>query len=125
MRMKGLVLATAIALVWGGSLWMAFWSGFSYHLSATVVGDRVADSDRLAEHKWLLHKIDIGQAESARQSLSELVKFDNQRICIDKQMPSFTLTGIAFAGLTSPGEFIVLLRVVRESEGHSETPSND
>jgi hypothetical protein len=124
MRKKGLVLGIAIALVWAGSLWMAFWSGFTCHLSATVVGDRVADRARLAEHKWLLQKIDSGQADSARQSLSELVKFDGQRIGIDKQMPPFGFTDIAFAGLTSPREFIVLLRVVREAEGDSETPSN-
>lgn len=122
MRKKVLVLFGAVTLVWAGSLWMAFWSGFSCHLSVATVAAHGADRVRLKEDKWLLQKIENGDIASARASLSESVKLDDELVKINQKMPKFGLADITLAGLTSPKELIGLLNTARELDDAHEHP---
>ncbi|MBT2117532.1 hypothetical protein KK141_18100 [Dyella sp. LX-66] len=122
MRKKVLVLFGAVTLVWAGSLWMAFWSGFSCHLSVATVAAHGADRVRLKEDKWLLQKIEDGDIASARASLSESVRLDGELVKINQKMPKFGLVDITLAGLTSPKELMGLLNTARELEDAHERP---
>lgn len=122
MRKKGIVVAVAIVVAWTGSLWMAFWAGFSCHLSLAVIGDRLNDKARLIEDEALLRKMEDGRVEYVRRSLSESVMLGKERIDIDNQMPSFGLVGIALEGITSPRESILLIRAVHATEARFKMP---
>jgi hypothetical protein len=122
MRKKVLVLFGAATLVWAGSLWMAFWSGFSCHLSVATVAAHDTDRVRLIEDKWLLQKIENGDIESARASLRESVKLDDELVKINKKMPRFGLADITLAGLTSPKELMGLLNTSRELDDAHKHP---
>lgn len=125
MRKKRLVLGTIVCLMWIGSLWMAFWSGFSCHLGMVVETTPAADKARLIEHRWLLHTLDDVDVESARTSLIELARFDEERFKLDRQMPPFGITDIAFAGLTNPKESISLIRVGHAVAARTQHPSDN
>ena len=122
MRKKVLVLFGAVTLVWAGSLWMAFWSGFSCHLSVATVAAHGADRARLKQNAWLLQKIEDSDIESARASLSESVKLDDELVKLDKKTPKFGLADITLAGLTSPKELMALLNTAQELDDAHEQP---
>lgn len=122
MQKKGFVVAVAIVVTWTGSLWMAFWAGFGCHLSLATIGYHLNDKARLIEHEALLRKMETGQVEAVRQSLSESVGYDKELIGIDKQMPPFGLADIALAGITSPREFILLIQGAHAAEARFEAP---
>lgn|GEM_PF-1204922 len=121
---KAVMLFAAVTLVWAGSLWMAFWSGFSSHLSVATVAAHGADRVRQIENERLLKKIESGDVESARASLSELVRLDGELIEMDKKIPKLGLTDIALAGLTSPRALIGLLETARRMDDAPRHPQS-
>ena len=80
------------------------------------------DRVRLIEDKWLLQKIEDGDIESARASLRESVKLDDELVKINKKMPRFGLADITLAGLTSPKELMGLLNTARELDDAHKHP---
>lgn len=116
MRMKSLVLASTIALAWAGSLWMAFWSGFSAHMAVAVAVDRGTHEAQLVENIRLLSMLERGDPKSARASLADSVALEGKLIDLERQIPKFSLIDFVSAGLTSSREGIELLRVAQKSE---------
>lgn len=118
---KRIVVVVLVTATWVASIWIAYCAGFTHQLSIATYQATLADKVQLRDQKMLLHQIDVGNIDVARQSLAERVRVGEELVKLHEDLPEIGPMDMLLAGF-HPRELLQLARVARTSKEH-ESPS--
>jgi hypothetical protein len=124
---KRIVVVALVTATWVASVWIAYCAGFTHQLSIATYQATLADKVQLRDQKMLLHQIDVGSIDVARQSLEERVRVGEELVRLHEGLPEIGPMDMLLAGF-HPRELLQLARVARTSKKHessSPMPSAD